>query len=277
MIHLASGSFFSGLLDSIADFCVSYGLKLLGALLVLAVGLWLSKVLVRSVTKSRGFSKLSKDVQGFAQSAVRIALMIVVIITVISILGVPMASIVAAIASCGVAIGLALQGSLSNLAGGLMILIFKHFHVGDYIINGSYEGTVEEIGVFYTSVRTADNRNVILPNAALSNSNLINVSRYDTRRVDVAVPVDGDADVSTVSTILYDMAKNTAKILPDQEIFARFDEYGNGCAKYKIRVWCSSDDYWDVYYDLLEGSKRVLAENGIKIPLPQMEIHTADK
>lgn len=274
---LSASQFLAGVVDAIADFCVKYGMKLIGAILLLVVGLWIIKVLVSSIQKAKWFGKVSKDVQGFARSGIKIVLTIVLVVTVISILGVPMASIVAVIASCGVVVGLALQGSLSNLAGGLMILIFKPFHVGDYIVSGSLEGSVEEIGIFYTSVTTLDNRRVVLPNASLSNSNLVNVSHYNIRRVDIMFPVEGGADIDVVASVLNNMAKNTPKILPDREIFARFAEFGNGCAKYQVRVWCNTSDYWDVFYDLLENGKRALAENGIKVPLPQMEVHTQQK
>ena len=187
MILLASeGSAAERVLKTIGDIGIKYGLKLLAAVAVIVVGLWLTKLAVKLLERSKWFGKIDRDARAFVKSAIKIALTVMVIVTAIAIMGVPMASIVAVIASCGVAIGLALQGSLSNFAGGLMLVLFKPFRVGDYIQANGQEGTVEEIGVFSTKLITVDNRQVVMPNAGLSNSVLVNATHFDERRVDIS-------------------------------------------------------------------------------------------
>ncbi len=273
ILSSGSGSGFSEALSAVKLFCVNYGFRLVGALIVLFVGLWLAGLIVRLMRKSRWFGRIDRDVQGFAASAVKALLYVLVTVTAIAIMGVPMASIVAVIASCGVAIGLALQGSLSNLAGGLMLILFKPFHVGDYISANGHEGTVEEIGIFATKLVTIDNRRVVLPNAQLSNSTLVNSTSFDVRRVDHVFRADIEADSERVIGVLRSMAEAQEKRLPDREPEVRFDSFGDGFAKYHVRVWCRTEDYWELYYALLEAGKKALEANGIKIPVPQVEVH----
>ncbi len=268
---------FSSVISTIADYCVRYGLKLIGAILVLVIGLWLAKVIVKLLGKSMIFKKMDKDVRGYMLSALKAVLSIIVLVTVVAIMGVPMASIVAVIASCGVAIGLALQGSLSNFAGGLMLMIFKPFRVGDYIAANGFEGTVEDIGIFNTALTTIDNRRVVLPNSTLSNSALTNNTYFDTRRVDLVFTAEADRDSDEVISVLKDMADSQEKRLGDRPAEVRFDSFGDGCAKYQVRVWCRTADYWELLYALNHDGKKALAENGIKVPLPQLEIHEAVK
>ncbi len=259
---------------AVKDFCVKYGFRLIGAFIVLIVGLWLAKKAVKAVSKLKLFGKIDRDAKGIALGVVKAVLYILVIVSVIGILGVPMASIVTVIASLGVAVSLAVQGSLANLAGGLMILIFKPFHVGDYITTKEHQGTVEEIGIFSTSLRTLDNRRVVLPNAALSNTDLVNNTSYPERMVDLTFCADCEAPIDKVVNALRTMAEAQPKRLEDREIVCRFCSFGESCAKYQLRVWCATKDYWELYYALLDGGKRALTENGIKIPYPIVEVRS---
>ena len=265
----------SHLLTMLSEFCVNYGLKLIGAIAVLILGCWLVRIIMKLINKSRWVKKIDKDIRGFVTSTLKVILYALVLVTIIAIMGVPMASIVAVIASCGVAIGLALQGSLSNLAGGLMLIIFKPFHVGDYISANGYEGTVEEIGIFCTTLRTIDNRRVVLPNAGLSNTTMVNSTHYDTRRVDHIFKTEPDEDSEKVVAVLTEMAEAEKNRLPNMPVEVRFDSFGEGCAKYQVRVWCLTTEYWDLYYALLKDGKLALAQNGIKPPLPKVEVHEA--
>lgn len=262
--------------SAVKEFCVKYGFKLIGALVVLIVGLWLAKRAVKAITKLKWFGKIDRDARGITQGIIKALLYILVIVSVIGILGVPLASVVTVLASLGVAVGLAVQGSLSNFAGGLMILIFKPFRVGDYIKTKEYEGTVDEIGIFSTALTTLDNRRVVLPNAALSNSDLVNNTFFPERMVDLTYCVDCDAPIDTVVSVLRAMAEAQPKRLKDKEIVCRFSAFGDSCAKYQLRVWCDTKDYWELYYALLDGGKRALTENGIKIPYPIMEVVNPD-
>lgn len=277
LLTAEAASGFNNVLGIIADFCLNYGLKILGAILVLIVGLYVIKLIIKLMEKSRWFKKIDKDVQGFSRSAAKALLYVILVVTIVAILGVPMASIIAVIASCGVAVGLALQGSLSNLAGGLMLLLFKPFHVGDYIVTSGYEGTVQEIGIFSTALITIDNRRVVIPNAGLSNSSLVNVTHFDTRRIDIIYKVDAKADTDNVISVLRTMAEAHDMRLADKPVEVRFDSFGEGCAKYIIKVWCKTSDYWELYYALMKDGKQALADNGINVPLPQIEVHSSEK
>lgn len=271
----ASGGTLSNIWSTLTDFCVKYGLKLIGAILVLLIGIWIVKLILKLMKRSRWFNRIDKNVQSFALSAARALLYTIVVVSVIAIIGVPMASIVAVIGSCGVAIGLALQGSLSNLAGGLMLILFKPFRVGDYIVTDKYEGAVEEIGIFHTTLATLDNRRVVLPNANLSNSSLVNNTHYDTRRCDLAFNTALVEDREKVVSVLKAVAEAHEDRLTDREIEARFDSFAEGAAKYHLRVWCNTSDYWGLYYALQSECKDALEKNGIKVALPQIEVHEA--
>ena len=170
---------------SLADLAM----KIVAALLILVVGLWLVKMIVKLVKKGKKFQKLAPEVQTFAASAVKVLGYALVILMAVATVGVPTASILAVLGSCGLAVGLAMQGSLSNLAGGIMLLIFRPFHVGDYISDGAHEGTVKEITLFYTTIATADNLQVTLPNGALANSAIKNLNANKTRRLDIDLTV----------------------------------------------------------------------------------------
>lgn len=260
------------ILNVLSEFCVKYGLKLIGAVLVLVIGIWAVKLLMKLITRSRLINRVDKDARGFVCGIIRVVLYLLVVLTVVAILGVPMASIVAVIASCGVAIGLALQGSLSNFAGGLMLVIFKPFREGDYISAGGHEGTVEDIGVFNTKLTTVDNRCVVVPNSALSNTTVVNYTRFGTRRVDHYFRTDTEVDSEKVISVLSRMADSQSLKLADKPAEVRLDSIGEGFAKYHVKVWCKTEDYWALYYALLSDGKRALEENGIRIPPPRMEV-----
>lgn len=272
----ASADMWSQLKSTIASFCVKYGIRIVAAIAVLIVGMLLVKLLFRCLSKSKWLNKIDKNARSYIRSALKILLYSAVLIIVIGILGIPMASIAAIIASCGVAIGLALQGSLSNLAGGIMLLIFKPFKVDDYVKAGEYEGTVTELGIFNTALTTLDNRRVVLPNSTISNCTIVNATYYDERMVDLTFCVDCDAPIDVVAEVLHKTAEADPFRLEGREIVSRFKSFGDSCANYQLRVWCKTEDYWSMYYSLLDGGKRALTEAGIKIPYPIVEIKPSD-
>ena len=265
--------FFTDLWDTISKFAVTSGAKLLGAIVLLVVGLKLVKRLARRIENGKGFKKLNVNVQSFAKSGLVIALDAIVILTAVSILGVPMASIVALIGSCGVTIGLALQGGLSNLAGGLMVLLFHPFKVGDLISNGSYTGVVEEIGIFYTTIRTGDNREVLLPNGTVTGNALVNESYNETRRMDYAVPLGYGVDPALASRVLLTVAKETPNVLENPAPQLYLDSFGDSSLNYKLRLWCPSAKYYDVKVELGQRISDALAAAGVTIPYPQLDVH----
>ena len=177
-----------------------------------------------------------------------------------------MSSVVAILASCGLAVGLALQGALSNLAGGLMILVFKPFRLGDYVESGGSEGTVRDISIFYTTLMTLDNKKVLVPNGELMNATVTNFSAEDLRRVDQEFKITNDIDAELVKKVLLTAALNTANVLTDPAPFARMTAVDDDTYIFTVRAWCKTAQYWDVYYDMLENCSKALSDNGIDDP-----------
>ena len=242
------------------------GGKLIYALLVLIVGCIAIKAVKKAISKADKFSKLEKTVQSFVKSLVSISLYAILFISIIGILGIPMASVVAVLASCGLAVGLSLQGALSNFAGGLMILIFKPFRVGDYIESSGAQGTVRDISIFYTSILTVDNKRINVPNGDLMNSNVTNFSCEDLRRVDLDFKITNDCDNNLAKGVLLKAAEETEGVKMEPAPFARMTAVDDDTFIFTVRAWCDSAKYWDVYFDLLENCSNALAENGIDDP-----------
>ena len=184
-----------------------------------------------------------------------------------------MASLVTIIGSCAVAIGLALQGGLSNIAGGLMILIFKPFKVGDFISTNGYEGTVKSITMFYTTIVTIDNRSVQLPNGNLSNSNIVNLTSNKERRVDIDLSVSYNSDIEKVKKVVNKVMDNHKLILQDKEKFIRLNKHEESALIFTLRAWVNTSDYWTVYFDLMEEIKNEFDKNNIEIPYNQLDVH----
>lgn len=251
----------------------SLGLKLIGAVIVLFVGVKLIKFIKKFIKKSPKLNKLDDGVRSFLASFSVIALYIVLFITVAMMLGIPTTSFITALASCGVAIGLAMQGSLSNFAGGLMILLFKPFKAGDFIDAGGTLGTVTDITVVYTVLTTADNKVITIPNGTLTNSIIINYSKKDTRRVDLTFDASYSSDIDKVKEIIEGVVNSHELVLSDPESMIKLSAHNASALTYTVRVWCKASDYWTVYFDLLETVKKEFDKNGIEIPFPQMDVH----
>lgn len=265
------------ILDFLIELGTSYGLKLLGAILVLIVGVKLVKTLSKWIKKSPKLDKLDDSLRSFLVSFSKIVLYIVLVITVAMILGIPATSFITILASCGVAIGLALQGSLSNFAGGLMILFFKPFKVGDYIEASGESGTVKDISVVYTTLITPDNKRITIPNGTLTNSVIENYSTEKLRRVDMNFSVSYDADIEQVKKIIETEIVAHSKALKDPAPFVRLTAHGDSALTFTARVWCKNSDYWDVNIDLTESIKLAFDKNGIEIPYNQLDVHITNK
>ena len=249
------------------------GLKLIFGILVLFIGLKVARWVVKLVSKGRAFSKLDVSVQSFLLSFIKIILYALVIASAAIIWGIPTTSFLTIFTSAGVAVGLALQGALSNFAGGLMILIFKPFKVGDFIENGAVMGTVKDITIIYTILHTVDNKVVTIPNGTLTNSNVINYTALPNRRVDIKFSAGYHDDIEKVKKVLMGVAENHEKVLKDPAPFVRLVAQGSSSLEYTFRVWCSGADYWDVYFDMMERVKMAFDENGITIPFQQVDVH----
>ena len=243
------------------------------ALLVMIIGYRIVAFIEKRLKKPNRFKRLDPSVKSFFISFITVSLKVLLMVIVLSIVGVPMASLVTVIGSCAVAIGLALQGGLSNIAGGLMLLIFKPFKVGDFINACGCEGTVKSITIFYTTIVTIDNKVVQLPNGNLSNSSIINYSANKTRRVDLEISVSYNSDIEKVKKILTGIVDKHKLILHDEEKFCRLKTHGSSALIFVLRVWVNTGDYWTVYFDLMENIKKEFDKNNIEIPFEQLDVH----
>ena len=248
-------------------------LEILVGLIVLIIGFRIINMIENKLKKPGKFNKLDQTVKTFFVSFITISLKIVLIVIFLSVIGVPMASLVTIIGSCAVAIGLALQGGLSNIAGGLMILIFKPFKVGDFISSNGFDGTVKSITMFYTTITTVDNKVIQLPNGNLSNSNITNYSAKPERRVDIDFSVSYDSDIDKVKKIVNHIVDKHELILQDKDKFFRLRVHDNSALVFTLRVWVKTSDYWTVYFDLMESVKKEFDKNGIEIPFNQLDVH----
>lgn len=261
------------LLEKLNELWVDAGLKLIYVIVIWFVGSKLIKILMKLIKKDKIFNRLDKSVLTFAISFINITLYIVLIITIAAIIGIPSTSIITLLGSAGVAIGLALQGGLSNIAGGLIILVFKPFRVGDFIDTHSDSGTVKSISLFYTTIITIDNKIISIPNGNLANSSTVNYSKEKERRLDINIDVSYDNDIKLVKNTLEKIISEETRIFKDKDIFIRLTDYKDSSMVYTIRVWLRSEDYWNTKFDLLEKIKYEFDKNNISIPYNQLDVH----
>ncbi len=259
--------------DMIIEFATTAGIKILMAIILLIVGIKLIRLFLRLLSRMERFSQIDASAQSFLRSFLGIALKITLFMTIGAVLGVPMTSVIALLASAGLAIGLALQGALGNLAGGLMILMFKPFKVGDVIDTRTDMGVVIDINIFYTILRTFDNRHITLPNGSLTNAAIINYSVEEQRRVDWTFTTGYGANINQVKQILLDIVNEHDLTLAEPEPFCRLKEHGDSALAFALRVWCNAPDYWTIYFDVNEKVKEIFDAKGIEIPYPQLDVH----
>ncbi len=245
------------------------------AIIILILGILVSKLIVKIMSKAMDRSKLDLTINHFIKSMVKIVLYVVLITVILTLLGVPTTSIITVIGTAGVAVGLALQSSLSNLAGGFLILIAKPFRVGDYISVSGAEGKVVTINILYTKITTLDNRAIFIPNGTASNAVLTNMTDHDVRRVDNVFSISYDADYKKAVAAIYKALAKCPKILDTEghKPFVRMCAHSASSIDIAVRVWCSTDDYWDVYFDVIEHVRQHFIEDDIEIPYPQLDVH----
>lgn len=258
--------------ESLVPDLFNFALQVIIAIVVYAVGAKIIKMTVKIVRKALERRNTDIGVIQFLSAVIRYSMYFVLFMMILNLFGIATTSAVAVLGSCGVAVGLALQGSLANFAGGVLILLLKPFVVGDYIIEGSNEGTVYEISIFYTKLKTVDNKVIVIPNGNLSNSSLINVSHMDKRRVDVAVGIAYEADIRTAKDILYKVAEEDPARLPGENIVVAVDNLGASSVDMTVRIWVKSEDYWPTKWRLTENIKYALDENNISIPYQQIDV-----
>ncbi len=273
MESIGSASFGSWILDFLNTYVVSFGIKLIFALLVLLVGFKLVKVLTSLIQKAKWYKKLDVNVQSFCGNLIAVLLKIVLIIIVVDIIGIPSASLIAVLGSAGVAVGLALQGGLSNIAGGIVIMFCRPFHVGDFIITSAGSGVVQDIGLYYTKITTGDNQDVLIPNGTLTANSVTNLSTRETRRLDFDFNIAYNTDIDLARRVLLAAAQNNDLVLRDPAPAVFISAHGDSSLTIKLRVWCKSENYWTVNFDMYEDVKRAFDQFNIEIPFPQLTVH----
>lgn len=259
-------------LEGLVPGLISFVLQVVVAVIVYAIASKAIKWIVKITRKAMEHHEVDTGVIQFLCAIIKYALYLVLLMTILGVFGVATTSIVAAIGSAGVAVGLALQGSLSNFAGGVLILLLKPFKVGDYIIQGGSEGSVYEISIFYTKLKTPDNKVVVIPNGTLSNNTIVNVSHMDRRRVDIVVRISYDADIKMAKSIMFNLAQNDVCRLPEEDAIVFVDNLGVSSVDIGVRLWVKAADYWNVKWRLTENIKYAMDENHISIPYQQIDV-----
>ncbi len=249
------------------------GVKILIGLLILSIGWKLIKRIVKIFNTVLEKRNIDPTIGSFLDGVINISLKILLILIVMDYVGLKTSSLVALVGSAGLAVGLALQGSLANFAGGVIILLIRPFNVGDLIDSGEHTGTVEKIGIFYTHLVTFDNKQILIPNGELANKSIVNYTSKDTRRVDLKFTVGYEQDLSKVKNALFSVINTEELILNDPPAFVAVSEHGDSAITFVVRVWTKTEDYWTVHFNLLERVKMKFDEENISIPYNQMDIH----
>ena len=263
--------------NKLAGISVDFLLRVLGVLFLVLVGFKLAKVFANKFYTSKLAEKLDPTMRSVFRTSILWGIRILIIVMICGILNVPTASLIAVISSIGVTIGLALQGGLSNIAGGIMILLFRPFRVGDWIASDGHSGSVLDIGLFYTTLRTGDNVRVVIPNGVLTGATIMNYSMEETRRVDLVFTAGYESDIALVKKVLLDTATSHEKALTDPAPVVVLSAHGDSALEYTLRVWTKAADYGTVLFDLRENVKNAFDAAGISIPYPQMDVHVIGK
>ena len=259
--------------DKIWELLTLYGLRVIAAIVILIVGRWVAKIFKAVVKKVMTRRNVDQTIVSFVGSLSYYVLLVFFVIAALSQLGVQTTSFVAIVGAAGLAIGLALQGSLANFAAGFLMVIFRPFKVGDYIEGGGTAGTVEKIQIFTTQLKTPDNKTVIVPNAQMTSGNIINWSTTGTRRVDMVFGIGYDDDIDKAKTIMQEVIDADTRILKEPASVIALSELADSSVNFVVRPWVMASDYWSVYFDLTEKIKKRFDAEGISIPYPQRDVH----
>ena len=259
--------------EKTVDFVFEVGPSLILALITLVAGLYLIKFFIQLTRRGMDKAEFDASLKVFLGSLISITLKVILILIVAGMIGIETTSLIALVGAAGLAVGLALQGSLANFAGGVIILVFKPFKVNDVIEGSDHTGVVERIDILYTQLRTFDLRVVTIPNGQLANSSVINFTTKETRRVDMSVGISYGDKIGKAREVLLAMLKKDDRILDDPEPVVVFTNFGDSSLDLSVRAWCKTPDYWPVFWDNMERIKTAFDENGISIPFPQRDVH----
>lgn len=259
--------------NQLSELLSSFGISLFIALSILIIGRQVVKILIKVISTALERSNTEDTVRIFVTNLLNTLLMIVVFIAAINQLGIQTTSIIAVLGAAGLAIGLALQGSLSNFAAGILIVIYRPYKVGDYIQADNHLGTVDDIQIFSTVLKTPDNKMVIVPNGSIMNGSIVNFSNQDKRRVDIIASCGYEDDIDKVKSVLADILSKDDRILNEPKPRIAVSELADSSVNFIVRPWVKNSDYIDVYYSLLEEIKKRFDQEGIAIPYPQTDVH----
>lgn len=250
-----------------------WSVNIIMALVVFLIGKFIAKILVKFAKKMMTTAKVDKILVEFVGSITNTVLLLFIVVAALDQLGVNTTSLIALIGAAGLAIGLALQGSLQNLASGVMLIVFRPFNDGDFVETAGVSGVVEHIGIFTTTMRSGDNREIIVPNGEIFSGTIINLSKRSTRRVDMVFGIGYDDDIKKAKEIINRILEADERVLKDPEPLVAVAELADSSVNFNVRPWCKTEDYWNVYFDTHENIKLTFDAEGISIPYPQMAIH----
>lgn len=258
-------------IDQAVSLTMTYLPKVLLAILFLWIGLWFIKRILKFFNLALGKKEVDSSLQGFLGSVLSALLKVALVISVATMVGIEMTAFIAVLGAAGLAIGMALSGTLQNFAGGVIILLFKPYKIGDLIEAQGYLGTVNDIQIFVTILKTGDNKTIIIPNSPLSTGSLVNYSVEPTRRVDFVFGIGYGDDIDTARAIITEIAKKDSRVL--QEPFVQVGDLADSSVNFTVRLWVNAEDYWGVHFDTIEAVKKAFDARGISIPFPQQDVH----
>lgn len=261
------------LYDLLLNGVIKHGPKVLYAFIALLIGLWIIKIFTRLLRKGFKARDIDDSLQSFLTSLFSITLKTLLVVSVITMLGIQMTSFIAILGAAGLAIGMALSGMLQNFAGGVLILILKPFKVGDFISAQGHSGTVNEIQIFNTVLKTPDNKTIIIPNSGLSTGSMINFSVEENRRVDLQIGIGYNDEIDKAKSVLESIIASNDKILKDPAPFIGVVELADSAVNFAVRLWVNAANYWDVFFFMQETMKKTFDKEGIGIPFPQQDVH----
>jgi small conductance mechanosensitive channel len=264
---------FNEFLESAPDLIIKYGGQLVLAIVVLIIGFWIVKLIVNAMDRLMEKKNTDASLRPFLKSLMSTLLKVMVVISVMSLVGIPMTSFIAILGAAGLAVGMALSGTLQNFAGGVMLLIFKPFKAGDFIEAQGFMGTVSEIQIFNTILKTPDNKTIIIPNGGLSTGPMTNFSTEPKRRVDFSFGIGYSDDIDKARSVIDGLIKADSRIHADPAPFIAVSELADSSVNFTVRVWADAANYWGIHFDLIENVKKTFDKEGISIPFPQTDVH----
>ncbi len=261
------------MLEKLYEWVITRGVNVFFGIIFLSIGWKVINKTLKRIRRILESKNADQTITRFLDNVMNVTLKTVLIIIILQYIGVNLTGLTTIVASAGVALSLALKGSLANLAGGVIILVARPFNVGDFIETTEHSGVVEKISIFYTYLVTFDNKQILIPNGILTDSSIVNYSSKEIRRVDLTFSVAYEEDVIRVKNVLINILKNNELVLEEPEFFVGISMHGDSAINFIVKAWCKTEDYWTVYYDLLETVKIKFDEEGISIPYPQMDLH----